>query len=178
MLDFFKMYPNEIVATGIMILSLMVLRYITFQLVKKYALKSEVLEYRKNLVLKYISVFYTTLFFVSLIIIWGVQKSDIFLTISSVLTVVGVALFAQWSILCNITSGFIVLFSFPFKIGDTIKIHNKEFPIEGEIISIHTFYTYLKTTDGELVTYPNSLFLQTAISTTKHHYHESNSDKM
>lgn len=178
MIDFFRMYPNEIIATGILILSLMIVRYVTFQLVKKYAIKSEVLEYRKNLVLKYISVFYTTLFFVSLIIIWGVQKSDILITISSVLTVVGVALFAQWSILSNITSGFIVLFSFPFKIGDTIKIHNKEFPIEGEIISIHTFYTSLKTTDGELVTYPNSLFLQTAISTTKNQYRESNDDKM
>jgi len=178
MIAFFKLYPNEIIATGIMILSLMILRFITFQLVKKYAIISEVLEYRKNLVLKYISVFFTTLFFVSLFIIWGVQKTDIILTISSVLTVIGVALFAQWSILSNITSGFIVLFSFPFKIGDTIKIHSKEFPIEGEIISIHTFYTHLKTTDGELVTYPNSLFLQTAISTTKHHYHESNLDKM
>jgi small-conductance mechanosensitive channel len=178
MLEFFNTYPAEIVATGILILTLTILRYITFKLVKRYALRSEVLEHRKNLVLKYISVFFTALFFVSLIIIWGVQKKDIFLTISSVLTVVGVALFAQWSILCNITSGFIVLFSFPFKIGDTIKIHSKEFPIEGEIISIHTFYTYLKTTDGELVTYPNSLFLQTAISTTKHHYHESNADKM
>jgi small-conductance mechanosensitive channel len=178
MLDFFKLHPNELIATGVMILSLLILRYVIFKLVKKYALRSEVLEYRKNLVLKYISVFFTTLFFVSLIIIWGVQKSDIILTISSVLTVVGVALFAQWSILSNITSGFIVLFSFPFKIGDTIKIHNKEFPIEGEIISIHTFYTYLKTTDGELVTYPNSLFLQTAISTSNLQYGVENTDKM
>ena len=165
MFDFFKTHPNEILATGLMVTSLMVIRYIVISLIKKYALKSQVLEYRKNLIIKYVSVFFTTLFFVSLIIIWGVQKEDLFLTISSVLTIVGVALFAQWSILSNITSGFIVLFSFPFKIGDTIKIHDKDFPIEGEIISIHTFYTYLKTKEGEWVTYPNSLFLQKGIST-------------
>ena len=154
--------------TGIMTLSLSILRYATILLVKKYAIKSEVLEYRKNLVIKYVSVFFTSLFFVSLILIWGVKTDDLFITVSSVLTVIGVALFAQWSILSNITSGFIVLFSFPFKIGDTIKIHDKDFPIEGEIISIHTFYTLVKTIEGEMVTYPNSLFLQKGVSTLKH----------
>lgn len=168
MVDFFSIYSHEIMSTGILILSLTIFRYVTIQLVKKYAIRSEVLEYRKNLVIKYVSVFFTTLFFLSLIMIWGVKTEDLFLTLSSVLTVIGVALFAQWSILSNITSGFIVLFSFPFKIGDTIKIHDKDFPIEGEIISIHTFYTLVKTIDDELVTYPNTLFLQKGISTSKH----------
>ena len=168
MIEFFNMYARELIITGVMTLSLTIIRYVTIQLIKKYAIKSEVLEYRKNLIIKYISVFFTTLFFVSLILIWGVKTDDLVLTLSSVLTVIGVALFAQWSILSNITSGFIVLFSFPFKIGDTIKIHDKDFPIEGEIISIHTFYTLVKTSEGELVTYPNSLFLQKGVSTQKH----------
>ncbi len=150
-----------------MMLTLSILRFITIQLIKKYAKNSEVLEYRKNLVIKYVSVFFTSLFFIGLTIIWGVRTQDLVITISSVLTVIGVALFAQWSILSNITSGFIVLFSFPFKIGDTIKIHDKDFPIEGEIISIHTFYTLVRTLDGELVTYPNTLFLQKGISIVK-----------
>lgn len=167
MIELLKTYAQQLITSGILIFAIIILRYITIKLVEKYAINSEVLEYRKNLVIKYISVFFTTLFFVSLIIIWGVQKEDLFLTISSVLTVVGVALFAQWSILSNITSGFIVLFSFPFKIGDTVKIHDKDFALEAEIISIHTFYTFLKTTDGELVTYPNSLFLQKSISIVK-----------
>ncbi|WP_026976682.1 mechanosensitive ion channel family protein [Flavobacterium tegetincola] len=171
--EFFSNYLREIIATGVMMLTLSVLRYIIIQLIKKYAIKSEVIEYRKNLVIKYISVFITSLFFIGLIMIWGVKTDDLFVTISSVLTVIGVALFAQWSILSNITSGFIVLFSFPFKIGDSIRIHDKDFPIEGEIISIHTFYTLVKTLDGDLVTYPNSLFLQKGISTNKRPNHHS-----
>lgn len=169
MIEFINDYSHQLILTGIMMVTLTVLRYITIKIIKKYAINSEVLEYRKNLVIKYISVSYTTLFFVSLILIWGVRTNDLMLYLSSVLTVIGVALFAQWSILSNITSGFIVLFSFPFKIGDTIKIHDKDFPIEGEIISIHTFYTLVKTLEGELVTYPNSLFLQKGISTMKKH---------
>lgn len=171
MMEFFTDYSRQLIATGIMMLTLGILRYITIKLVKKYAIKSEVIEYRKNLVIKYISVFITSLFFIGLIMIWGVKTDDLFVTISSVLTVIGVALFAQWSILSNITSGFIVLFSFPFKIGDTIKIHDKDFPIEGEIISIHTFYTLVRTSEAELVTYPNSLFLQKGISTNKKSSH-------
>ncbi len=167
MIDFVHLFSRELIMSGIMMFSLGILRYITIQLIKKYAINSEVIESRKNLVIKYISVFFTTLFFIGLTIIWGVQTQDLVLTVSSVLTVIGVALFAQWSILSNITSGFIVLFSFPFKIGDTIKVHDKDFPIEGEIISIHTFYTLVKTLDGELVTYPNTLFLQKGISIVK-----------
>jgi hypothetical protein len=47
---------------------------------------------------------------IAVILIWGVQAKDIIIAISP--TVVGVAMFAQWSILSNITSG-IILFS-PF----------------------------------------------------------------
>jgi hypothetical protein len=48
---------------------------------------------------------------IAVILIWGVQAKDIIIAIS-ITTVVGVAMFAQWSILSNITSG-IILFS-PF----------------------------------------------------------------
>lgn len=167
MLDYLNQFSRELIITGVMMLTLSILRFITIQLVKKYAKNSEVIENRKNLIIKYVSVFFTSLFFIGLMIIWGVQPENLVVTLSSVLTVIGVALFAQWSILSNITSGFIVLFSFPFKIGDTIKIHDKDFPIEGEIMSIHTFYTLVKTLEGELVTYPNSLFLQKGISVAK-----------
>jgi hypothetical protein len=49
---------------------------------------------------------------IAVILIWGVQAKDIIIAISSITTVVGVAMFAQWSILSNITSG-IICFS-PF----------------------------------------------------------------
>lgn len=94
----------------------------------------------------------------------GSRKKDILITISSAATVVGVAMFAQWSILSNITSGIILFFFFPFKIGDTIKIHDKDFPIQAEIEDINAFHILLKTHDGELITFPNNLLLQKGIS--------------
>jgi len=86
------------------------------------------------------------------------------LTISSITTVIGVAMFAQWSILSNITSGIILFFFFPFKIGDTIKIHDNDFPIQAEIEDINAFHVDLKTIDNERITYPNNLLLQKGIS--------------
>ena len=104
---------------------------------------------------------------IALIIIWGVQTKDIFLVFSSIATVVGVAMFAQWSILSNITSGIILFFSFPYKIGDLIFIHDKDFPIQGEIEDIGAFHVYLRTKEGEMIVYPNNLMLQVGISILK-----------
>ena len=78
------------------------------------------------------------------------------------------AMFAQWSILSNITSGIILFFSFPYKIGDYIFIHDKDFPIEAEIEDIGAFHVYLKTKEGEIIVYPNNLMLQIGITILKH----------
>jgi len=170
---FLDNFFEEAMATIIVFVILITLRALTTKLVRKYATKSQLLEHRINLVIKYNSIFFSLLFFVALFIIWGVQTKDLFLTVSSVLTVVGVALFAQWSILSNITAGIILLFSFPFKIGDIIRIHDKDFPIEAEIEDIRTFHTLLKTAEGEMITYPNTLLLQKGISIIRDHaYHD------
>ncbi len=160
---------TETIATVVVFVVIMVLRSVINGLVRNYATKSQILEHRLNLVIKYNSIFFMLLFMTAVFIIWGVQTKDLFLTVSSVLTVIGVALFAQWSILSNITSGVILLFSFPFKIGDIIRIHDKDFPIEAEIEDIRSFHTLLKTSDGELITYPNTLLMQKGISIVRHH---------
>jgi small-conductance mechanosensitive channel len=126
------------------------------------------MEHRTNLVIKYIHILLNLLALIGVIVIWGVQKKDIFITLSSVTTVVGVAMFAQWSILSNITSGVILFFFFPFRIGDIIQVHDKDFPIQAEIEDIKAFHIYLKTIDGERITYPNNLLLQKGISIIMH----------
>jgi small-conductance mechanosensitive channel len=160
----FKEYSQEILATGIIIFALISLRMIIAKLIRSYANTSHLFEHRTNLVIKYIHILMNILVVVSLIIIWGVKTEDIFLTISSIATIIGVAMFAQWSILSNITSGMILFFSFPFRIGDTIKIHDKDFPIEAEIEDISAFHVNLKTKEGEKIIYPNNLLLQKGIS--------------
>ena len=167
---FFQEYTKELIATGILGILLILLRIIATKLVRRYAKKNQTLEHRTNLVIKYIHLFINILVIIALIIIWGVQTKDIFIALSSITTVVGVAMFAQWSILSNITSGVILFFSFPFKIGDVIKIHDKDFPIEAEIEDIGAFHVYLKTREGEKIIYPNNLLLQKGISILKDYF--------
>ncbi|TDE30648.1 MULTISPECIES: mechanosensitive ion channel domain-containing protein [Flavobacterium] len=167
---FFQEYTRELIATGILGILLILFRIISTKLVRRYAKSNQTLEHRTNLVIKYLHLFINILVIIALIIIWGVQTKDIFIGLTSVTTVVGVAMFAQWSILSNITSGVILFFSFPFKIGDVIKIHDKDFPIEAEIEDIGAFHVYLKTIDGEKIIYPNNLLLQKGISILKDHF--------
>jgi small-conductance mechanosensitive channel len=96
--------------------------------------------------------------------IFGAQLKDLALLFSSVFAVIGIALFAIWSILSNITSGVIMFFSFPYKVGDKIQIHDKDFPIEAIIEDIRAFQLHLRLDNGNLVTYPNNLMLQKAVT--------------
>ena len=163
-------YTKELIATGVLGFLLILFRIISTKLVRRYAKSNETLEHRTNLIIKYIHLFIDILVVIALIIIWGVQTKDITFALSSITTVVGVAMFAQWSVLSNITSGVILFFSFPFKIGDIIKIHDKDFPIEAEIVNIGAFHVFLKTDDGEQIIYPNNLLLQKGISILKNHF--------
>ncbi len=161
---FLNDYTKELIATGILLFLVVLSRLIVSKVVRSFAKRSQTIEKRTRLVLKYIHLLINILAIIALIIIWGVQTKDIFITLSSITTVVGVAMFAQWSILSNITSGIILFFSFPYKIGDFIFIHDKDFPIEAEIEDIGAFHVYLKTKEGEIIVYPNNLMLQKGIS--------------
>ncbi|NJW55295.1 mechanosensitive ion channel domain-containing protein, partial [Salinimicrobium oceani] len=58
-----------------------------------------------------------------------------------------------------------------YKIGSRIKIHDKDLPIEAVIEDIRAFHLHLRTLEGELITYPNNLILQKAVSLIEKEYH-------
>ncbi|MFN3756751.1 MAG: mechanosensitive ion channel domain-containing protein [Flavobacterium sp.] len=154
----------EFFSTIFVIIAYIFLRVSLGKLVRRFARISEILEHRANLVVKYFNILLGTIALIVMFVIWGVQPQNVILVVSSIFAVIGVAMFAQWSILSNVTSGIILFFSAPFKIGDHIRIHDKDFPIEAEILDIRGFHTYLKTQEGEIITYPNSLLMQKGVS--------------
>jgi small-conductance mechanosensitive channel len=166
-MEFLDDYTKELIATGILFILVVLTRIIVSKLVRSFAKRSQTIDKRTRLVLKYIHLLMNIVAITALIIIWGVQTKDIFIVLSSITTIVGVAMFAQWSILSNITSGIILFFSFPYKIGDNIFIHDKDFPIEAKIEDIGAFHIYLKTKNGEIIVYPNNLMLQIGITILK-----------
>ena len=157
-------YRYELVySLGVLIL-LMVIQFVLKKAANKVGQKSEINITRTRLMFKYINILIILIATFLLSFAWGVGLAELALIFSSTFAVIGVALFAIWSILSNITSGIIMFFSFPYKIGDTIRIHDKDLPIEAEIEDIKAFHLHLRTAEGELITYPNNLILQKAVS--------------
>ncbi|HTF94667.1 MAG TPA: mechanosensitive ion channel domain-containing protein [Cellvibrio sp.] len=101
-------------------------------------------------------------------LILGLGYSEISVFLSSIFAVVGIALFAQWSILSNVTASMIIFFSFPYKVNDRIKILDKEDDMRGVIVEITLFHVILRRDDGNLISYPNSLILQKAVLKLDH----------
>ena len=159
-----SVYKDELIYTAIVLIILLVTRAIIVLTVKKIGQKSGTTEARAALIGRYATV---TLVLLALLIeafIFGAESSDITLVFSSVFAVIGVGLFAVWSILSNVTSGVIMFFSFPYKVGDKIKIHDKDYPVEAIIEDIRAFQLILREDNGDLVTYPNNLILQKAVT--------------
>jgi len=96
--------------------------------------------------------------------IWGLKQNEIAAFVTKFLTATGIAFFALWSLLSNITSSIILFFNHPMKLGDTIKVLDKDYPFEGEITELTYFFVHLKTTNGEIITIPNSIIFQKSIS--------------
>ncbi len=162
-----NLYSQEIIKTIILFLFFIALNYILKKIIKGIGKRSSINIARVNLITRYVTV--TLLLIVLLIeaIILGVEPNQITLVFSSVFAVVGIGLFAIWSILSNITSGVIMFFSFPYKVGDKIMIHDKDFPLEAIIEDIGAFQLHLRLDNGNLVTYPNNLMLQKAVTLVK-----------
>ena len=104
--------------------------------------------------------------FMSLVVlgIWGLSGTQILVYLTSILAIVGVALFAQWSILSNITAGIVLYFNHPLRLGDYVKIMDKDIPMEGYVEDISMYFLHMKTKDGQSYTIPNSIVLQKVIT--------------
>ncbi|MCW5520476.1 mechanosensitive ion channel [Aureitalea sp. L0-47] len=162
-----KEFLPELLQTAVIIVFHIVLRWILVGVVKRFSRRSNRLEHRTGLVIKYIDFGIIFLIIFGLILVWGVQFEDVGFVMSSVFAVIGIAFFAQWSILSNVTSGIIMFFTFPYKIGDFIIIHDKEYDFEGTIEDIKGFHVVMRTTKDEIITYPNSLMLQKGVTVVK-----------
>jgi MscS family membrane protein len=157
-------YKEEFIISLIIIGVLLISRFIIKTAIRKIGRKSGINEARIKLINRYVTVTFVLVALLIEAFVFGAEFKDLALVFSSVFAVIGIALFAIWSILSNITSGAIMFFSFPYKVGDKIQIHDKDFPVEAIIEDIRAFQLHLRLDNGNLVTYPNNLILQKAVT--------------
>jgi small-conductance mechanosensitive channel len=130
------------------------------RIIEGAALKYDYPKPRVKVTLKIVRIVFFLLFASFMLFIWGVNQSELVYFITSLLTVVGIAFLAQWSILSNITSTLVIFFNHPVKIGDTITVMDKEFNVEGRVSDIGIFFLIIKTTEGDQITLPSNVFMQ------------------
>ena len=94
-----------------------------------------------------------------LLLAWGIDFSGLLVLSTSIITVTGVALFASWSLISNITAYFILLTNVSYRRGNYLRIIDGDNFVEGFIADIGPFSTRLVTLERETIMYPNNLIL-------------------
>ena len=142
------------------------LRIIASRLIRSAVIRSSFKSKEEGEVARLINLLLVLVLAVVLTAIWGVKQSEILLFATSVITVLGVAFFAEMSILSNVTACLVLFFQHPVKIGDTIRLRMGEQEVEGELIDITYFFTFLRTAEGKVITVPNAALLKNPFTTT------------
>ena len=147
------------------ILALYIIAFLVTKTIINNALKNTQLQRaRRKMIIKAVQLFSTITALILLAGVWGLEQHEIAVFASTILTALGIGFFAQWSLLSNITSSIILFFNHPLKLGDTIKVLDKDFTVEGEVTELTYFFVHIKTSNKEIITIPNSLILQKSIS--------------
>lgn len=158
---------TQIILTAALFGAMLAMMYLTRLSLRNFTLLRSIDANRRKVILNliYFSIYILT--FILLGIIWGVNMNQLTLFVSSVLAVLGVGFFAQWSILSNLTSSVILFFNHPVRIGDRIRILDKDFDLTGEVTDISGFFFFMTTDKGEHITLPNNLVMQKGIELIK-----------
>ncbi|QOY53633.1 mechanosensitive ion channel [Candidatus Sulfurimonas marisnigri] len=145
-------------------LGTLLITYISIRLfkraIKRVANSKHVAEKRIYYIEKVFEFLFIITAFIIFAFIWSVDIKGVSVFASSIFAIIGVAMFAQWSILSNITASIIIFFTFPARVGDKIKIVDGDNSIEGIIKEIALFQIELRDSENNLVMYPNNLLLQ------------------
>ena len=159
-----EVFKIQIIETFV-VLGFYIISYFIFKTVINNFLKKTQLERgRRKMTIKAVLLFTTMTTIILLTGVWGFKQNEIALFASTILTALGIAFFAQWSLLSNITSSILIFFNHPIKIGNTIKVLQKDCYYEGEVTDLNYFFVHLKTKDNEIITIPNSHFFEKSFS--------------
>lgn len=153
----------QFMLTLAMLFLFVIVRSIVRKLVIKHARKNKMAYSREAYVKKLFDMAQVLLFLTIIGMIWEISVKGLSVYFASIFTVIGVGLFANWSILSNMTASVILFFFFPYRIGNKIKIIDGDNSVEGTVIDITLFYIQIETDEKKKYSFPNNLAIQKAI---------------
>jgi small-conductance mechanosensitive channel len=162
-----KQFNIQIIETVIILGSYIILYFIFKTVINNFLKKTRLERSRRKMAIRAIQLFTSITAIILLTGVWGFKQNEIALFASTILTALGIAFFAQWSLLSNITSSILIFFNHPVKLGDYIKVLHKDYRYEGEVVEMNYFFVHIKTDDSEIITIPNSHFFINSFSVTE-----------
>jgi small-conductance mechanosensitive channel len=161
--EFFTTLRLEIIETIVLIVAMISVKLATTKAIKRILSSLEFDLQRKRISQKIVNLFILLVGGIILAGIWNIDRKELFVFFTSVLTILGIAFFAQWSILSNITASLILFFNHPLRIGQFIQVFDKDYTVEGKLEDISFFFMHVRTKENQIVTIPNNLVLQRTI---------------
>lgn len=155
---------TQLIESAVCILAFFVLKYLGRFVVRNAVVRSSFKAREEKEVSRLLNLLTAMVMGVILAAIWSVEQNAILVFAASVVTVLGVAFFAEMSILTNVTACMVLFFQHPMKIGDRIKLHGTEQELEGELMDITYFFLFIRTSDNSIISVPNSVLLTNPFS--------------
>lgn len=150
----------RLIETTVALLLIALVRRVVSGIVVKRLVKAKFDQTRQKVTSKLLNITYVIVLVIILAGIWGLRGNQVLAFVTTALTILGIGFFAQWSLLSNITSGLILFFNHPLKLGDYIAIVDKDFPLEGQVEDIALFFLYIRDKEDRIFSIPNSIVMQ------------------
>lgn len=166
-INFLRTNAIQEVITLFLLLLFFISKSIFGKIISRHAQQNEVVHERGLYIRKLVNVILLLLLITIIGAVWEVSFQGLSLYFASIFTFIGVALFATWSVLSNLTASVILFFFFPYRIGRKVKIIDGDNSIEGQIVDITLFHIKVETDDDRIVAYPNNLAIQKPIMQSK-----------
>ncbi len=153
----------QIIEMVVTLLVFIVLRLLVNVSIDKMVANNKATKTRSKIIKKALHITMLFIFITISLSILGIDQSELATFLGSFLTVTGIAFFAQWSILSNITSGIIIFFNHFVRLDDTISVIDKDYEVTGRVSDMGLLFIVLKTETGEKITIPNNMIVQKMI---------------
>lgn len=152
-------YKFNLTFTAIILGIYFIFKVVAAPRIREHAEQGRLKDSAVNKALAALNVLLTIGAFASCLIVWGFDFKGLLTISASIVAVTGVALFAGWSVLSNVTAFFILLAHASFRRGNFVRVLDADNYIEGYISEINLFNTKLISEGREVIIYPNNLLL-------------------
>jgi small-conductance mechanosensitive channel len=157
--DWTYLYKFNIVLTAVILVFYLLFRRLARPRIRERAEQGRLKGDSISKALSVVNIILLLTAFAVICVVWGFDFKGLLTLSASILAITGVALFAGWSVLSNITSFFILLGHTSFRRGNFIRIVEADNYVEGYISEINLFNTKLISESREVIIYPNNLIL-------------------